>query len=129
MFYFEFKLSALEGAMLLESYKGVYVVCDYELTATSIKTMMGKALIKKEKFYLNIPVFNYIYLIIPLKGFGFDKVWGKEVRPIDFEVTSEGMESSALATIPKFLIKGHLDNVNACIDEPLTGSFYLKVRI
>lgn len=61
---FEFKLEALSGQELFETYHGVYVNIAYNLKCEAAKTFFGKNLQKNLEFIVHLSVSRSIILIL-----------------------------------------------------------------
>jgi hypothetical protein len=113
-FPFEFKLRPFDGKQLYETYHGVYVNVQYNMTADMGRGMMSKALKKTLEFIVEIP----------------SVVDGKYApKALPFEIspdTLQNVRQASKAKVPDFLIKGVLDSDVFCVDKPMTGELVIK---
>ncbi|KAL7847545.1 hypothetical protein AOLI_G00222630 [Acnodon oligacanthus] len=108
---FEFPLQAKGNKMLYETYHGVFVNIQYTLRCDMRRPLLAKDLSKTCEFMLHCQ---------PQKS----KV---QPTPVDFTITPETLQNvKERSSLPKFLIRGHLDATNCVITQPLTGELVVE---
>ncbi|XP_017539305.1 vacuolar protein sorting-associated protein 26C isoform X2 [Pygocentrus nattereri] len=108
---FEFPLQAKGNKMLYETYHGVFVNIQYTLRCDMRRPLLAKDLSKTCEFMLHCQ---------PQKS----KV---QPTPVDFTITPETLQNVKERTsLPKFVIRGHLDATNCVITQPLTGELVVE---
>ncbi|KAK9968874.1 hypothetical protein ABG768_003173 [Culter alburnus] len=104
---FEFPLQAKGNKVLYETYHGVFVNIQYTLRCDMRRSLLAKDLSKTCEF-------------MPQKS-------KLQLNPVDFSITPETLQNVRERTsLPKFLIKGHLDATSCAITRPLTGELVVE---
>ena len=104
---FDLILTGRAGQALLETYHGVYISVVYMMKVTCDRGMMKKALYKELELSVEVSTGNTAIS-----------------SPAKFEITPQNLEnvnSSVLATIPRFFISGILHRSTCPINLPFTG--------
>ncbi|XP_037759928.2 vacuolar protein sorting-associated protein 26C isoform X1 [Chelonia mydas] len=108
---FELPLHMKGNKVLYETYHGVFVNIQYTLRCDMRRSLLAKDLTKTCEFIVHSP---------PQKG----KLMPS---PVDFTITPETLQNvKERASLPKFLIKGHLNSTNCIITQPLTGELVVE---
>ncbi|KAK2823443.1 hypothetical protein Q7C36_020043 [Tachysurus vachellii] len=108
---FEFPLQAKGNKVLYETYHGVFVNIQYTLRCDMKRPLLAKDLSKTCEFMVHCQ---------PQKS----KV---QLTPVDFTITPETLQNvREKSSLPKFLIRGHLDATNCVITHPLTGELVVE---
>ncbi|XP_075767956.1 vacuolar protein sorting-associated protein 26C isoform X4 [Pelodiscus sinensis] len=108
---FEFPLHMKGNKVLYETYHGVFVNIQYTLRCDMRRSLLAKDLTKTCEFIVHSA---------PQKG----KLMPS---PVDFTITPETLQNvKERASLPKFLIKGHLNSTNCIITQPLTGELVVE---
>ncbi|NP_001187608.1 vacuolar protein sorting-associated protein 26C [Ictalurus punctatus] len=108
---FEFPLQVKGNKVLYETYHGVFVNIQYTLRCDMKRPLLAKDLSKTCEFMVHCQ---------PQKS----KV---QLTPVDFTITPETLQNvREKGSLPKFLIRGHLDATNCVITQPLTGELVVE---
>ncbi|XP_030058079.1 vacuolar protein sorting-associated protein 26C [Microcaecilia unicolor] len=108
---FEFPLLSKGNKVLYETYHGVFVNIQYTLRCDMRRPLLAKDLTKTCEFIVHS---------LPQK----EKL---TPSPVDFTVTPETLQNvKERATLPKFLIRGHLNSTSCIITQPLTGELLVE---
>ncbi|XP_067253355.1 vacuolar protein sorting-associated protein 26C isoform X2 [Chanodichthys erythropterus] len=108
---FEFPLQAKGNKVLYETYHGVFVNIQYTLRCDMRRSLLAKDLSKTCEFMVHCQ---------PQKS-------KLQLNPVDFSITPETLQNVRERTsLPKFLIKGHLDATSCAITRPLTGELVVE---
>ncbi|XP_028902342.1 vacuolar protein sorting-associated protein 26C isoform X1 [Ornithorhynchus anatinus] len=108
---FEFPLHVKGNKVLYETYHGVFVNIQYTLRCDMRRSILAKDLTKTCEFIIHSSPQN-----------------GKLTpSPVDFTITPETLQNvKERASLPKFLIRGHLNSTNCVITQPLTGELVVE---
>lgn len=108
---FEFPLQVKGNKVLYETYHGVFVNIQYTLRCDMRRPLLAKDLSKTCEFMLHCQ---------PQKS----KV---QPSPVDFTISPETLQNvKERNSLPKFVIRGHLDATNCVITQPLTGELVVE---
>ncbi|XP_044516694.1 vacuolar protein sorting-associated protein 26C-like isoform X3 [Gracilinanus agilis] len=108
---FEFPLHVKGNKVLYETYHGVFVNIQYTLWCDLKRSLLTKDLTK---------ICEFIIHSTPQKG-------KSTPSPVDFTITPETLQNvKERASLPKFLIRGHLNSTNCVITHPLTGELVVE---
>ncbi|XP_018610855.1 vacuolar protein sorting-associated protein 26C [Scleropages formosus] len=108
---FEFPLHAKGNKVLYETYHGVFVNIQYTLRCDMKRSLLAKDLSKTCEFMVHCQ---------PQKG-------RLQPSPVDFSITPETLQNiRERVSLPKFLIRGHLDATSCVITQPLTGELVVE---
>uniref|UniRef100_W5KNE3 Vacuolar protein sorting-associated protein 26C n=1 Tax=Astyanax mexicanus TaxID=7994 RepID=W5KNE3_ASTMX len=108
---FEFPLQVKGNKVLYETYHGVFVNIQYTLRCDMRRPLLAKDLSKTCEF---------IHVLQPQKS----KV---QPSPVDFTISPETLQNvKERNSLPKFLVRGHLDATNCVITQPLTGELVVE---
>ncbi|KAG7516005.1 hypothetical protein JOB18_020168 [Solea senegalensis] len=108
---FEFPLQAKGNKVLYETYHGVFVNIQYTLRCDMKRPLLAKDLSRNCEFIVHCQ---------PQKS----KI---APTPVNFTVTPDTLENiRERSSLPKFLIRGHLDATNCVISQPLTGEVLVE---
>ncbi|XP_053421115.1 vacuolar protein sorting-associated protein 26C isoform X2 [Nycticebus coucang] len=108
---FEFPLHVKGNKVLYETYHGVFVNIQYTLRCDMKRSLLAKDLTKTCEFIVHSA---------PQKG-------KLTPSPVDFTITPETLQNvKERASLPKFLIRGHLNSTNCVITQPLTGELVVE---
>nr|XP_009665931.1 PREDICTED: Down syndrome critical region protein 3 [Struthio camelus australis] len=108
---FEFPLHMKGNKVLYETYHGVFVNIQYTLRCDMRRSLLAKDLTKTCEFIVHS---------LSQKG----KLMPS---PVDFTITPETLQNvKERASLPKFLIRGHLSSTNCIITQPLTGELVVE---
>ncbi|KAM9033762.1 vacuolar protein sorting-associated protein 26C [Sarcophilus harrisii] len=108
---FEFPLHVKGNKVLYETYHGVFVNIQYTLRCDLRRSLLAKDLTK---------ICEFIIHSTPQKG-------KSTPSPVDFTITPETLQNvKERASLPKFLIRGHLNSTNCVITQPLTGELVVE---
>ncbi|PRP75088.1 hypothetical protein PROFUN_03924 [Planoprotostelium fungivorum] len=103
---FEFKLEAMTGNTLYETYNGVFINIQYYIRADLQRGMLAKNLQKQVEFVVEIKSQQTL----------------PPSEPIDFTITPEALENAKKSkNIPHFKMKGQIDAKVFNINKPFTG--------
>ncbi|XP_061755050.1 vacuolar protein sorting-associated protein 26C-like [Nerophis ophidion] len=103
---FEFPLNTKGNKALYETYHGVFVNIQYTLRCDLKRSLLAKDLSRNCEFIVHCQ---------PQK----EKL---AATPINFTITPDTLQNTReRSSLPKFLIRGHLDTTNCVISQPLTG--------
>ena len=97
---------------LFESYHGVYVNIQYNITVEMVRGMISKSLKKTVEFIVEIPTTEKINF----KQLNFD------ISPD----TLQNVKQSSKSKVPEFLISGYLEADIFSVNKPLTGEITVK---
>ncbi|XP_042354654.1 vacuolar protein sorting-associated protein 26C isoform X2 [Plectropomus leopardus] len=108
---FEFPLITKGNKVLYETYHGVFVNIQYTLRCDMKRSLLAKDLSRNCEFIVHCQ---------PQKA--------KVVpTPVNFTITPDTLQSTRERTsLPKFLVRGHLDATNCVISQPLTGEVVVE---
>ncbi|KAJ6662404.1 hypothetical protein lerEdw1_011817 [Lerista edwardsae] len=123
---FEFPLQVRGNKVLHETYHGVFVNIQYTLRCDMRRSLLAKDLTKTCEFIVHSPkdVSSFIVWDMKLTDLHFSQPQKNKPTPspVDFTITPETLQNvKERATLPKFLIRGHLNSTNCIITQPLTG--------
>ncbi|XP_029459316.1 vacuolar protein sorting-associated protein 26C isoform X1 [Rhinatrema bivittatum] len=108
---FEFPLHSKGNKVLYETYHGVFVNIQYTLRCDMRRSLLAKDLTKTCEFIMHA---------LPQK----EKL---TPSPVDFTITPETLQNvKERISLPKFLIRGHLNSTNCIITQPLTGELLVE---
>ncbi|XP_053561910.1 vacuolar protein sorting-associated protein 26C [Bombina bombina] len=108
---FEFPLLMKGNKVLYETYHGVFVNIQYTLRCDMKRSLLAKDLTKTCEFIIHS---------LPQKA-------KQTPSPVDFTITPETLQNvKERASLPKFLIRGHLDSTNCVITQPLIGELIVE---
>uniref|UniRef100_A0A665XAQ9 Vacuolar protein sorting-associated protein 26C n=1 Tax=Echeneis naucrates TaxID=173247 RepID=A0A665XAQ9_ECHNA len=108
---FEFPLLAKTNKVLYETYHGVFVNIQYTLRCDMKRSLLAKDLSRNCEFIVHCQ---------PQKA----KV---APNPVTFTITPDTLQNTReRSSLPKFLIRGHLDATNCVISQPLTGEVVVE---
>ncbi|XP_030648651.1 vacuolar protein sorting-associated protein 26C isoform X1 [Chanos chanos] len=108
---FEFPLQVKSNKVLYETYHGVFVNIQYTLRCDMKRSLLAKDLSKTCEFIVHCQ---------PQKA-------KLQPSPVDFTITPETLQNvRERGSLPKFLIRGHLDATNCVITQPLTGELVVE---
>ncbi|XP_007493173.1 vacuolar protein sorting-associated protein 26C isoform X1 [Monodelphis domestica] len=108
---FEFPLHVKGNKVLYETYHGVFVNIQYTLRCDLKRSLLAKDLTK---------ICEFIVHSTPQKG-------KATPSPVDFTITPDTLQNvRERASLPKFLIRGHLSSTNCVITQPLTGELLVE---
>mmetsp|Transcript_419 Transcript_419/g.697 ORF Transcript_419/g.697 Transcript_419/m.697 type:complete len:313 (+) Transcript_419:263-1201(+) len=108
---FSFKLQAVEGMQLFDTYHGVYINVQYEISTLMKRGMMKKDLSKSMEFYVEV----------------YSEV--QEAKRHPFKISPDQLQnvhSGLKSKIPQFLFEGHLEHVICDVTQPFTGEFVIQ---
>ncbi|KAA0704440.1 Down syndrome critical region protein 3 -like protein [Triplophysa tibetana] len=105
---FEFPLQAKGNRVLYETYHGVFVNIQYTLRCDMRRSLLAKDLSKTCEFMVHSQ---------PQKS-------KMQLNPVDFTITPDTLQNRT--SLPKFLIRGHLDASTCVITRPLTGELVVE---
>uniref|UniRef100_A0A3B3I9H6 VPS26 endosomal protein sorting factor C n=1 Tax=Oryzias latipes TaxID=8090 RepID=A0A3B3I9H6_ORYLA len=108
---FEFPLLTKGNKVLYETYHGVFVNIQYSLRCDLKRSLLAKDLSRTCEFIVHSQ---------PQKS--------KVVpTPVNFTITPDTLQNTReKSSLPKFLIRGHLDATNCVISQPLTGEVVVE---
>ncbi|XP_036071037.1 vacuolar protein sorting-associated protein 26C isoform X2 [Oryzias melastigma] len=107
---FEFPLHTKGNKVLYETYHGVFVNIQYSLRCDLKRSLLAKDLSRTCEFIVHCQ---------PQKS--------KVVpTPVNFTITPDTLQNTRESSLPKFLIRGHLDATNCVISQPLTGEVVVE---
>ena len=107
---FEFKLEPLPGQTLYETYHGVFVNIQYQLSVDVPRGMLAKNLVATLEFLVE----KEPIIMQELNA----------AEPVPFEITPASLENvkkSSLKSVPDFKVVGSLDRTISDITQPFTG--------
>ncbi|XP_061819024.1 vacuolar protein sorting-associated protein 26C [Nerophis lumbriciformis] len=108
---FEFPLNTKGNKALYETYHGVFVNIQYTLRCDLKRSLLAKDLSRNCEFIVHCQ---------PQK----EKL---AATPINFTITPDTLQNiRERSSLPKFLIRGHLDTTNCVINQPLTGEVVVE---
>ncbi|XP_039585301.1 vacuolar protein sorting-associated protein 26C isoform X1 [Passer montanus] len=108
---FEFPLQMKGNKVLYETYHGVFVNIQYTLRCDMRRSLLAKDLTKTCEFIVHS--LSQKGKLLP--------------SPVDFTITPETLQNvKERASLPKFLIRGHLNSTNCVITQPLTGELVVE---
>ncbi|XP_064561282.1 vacuolar protein sorting-associated protein 26C isoform X2 [Zonotrichia leucophrys gambelii] len=108
---FEFPLQMKGNKVLYETYHGVFVNIQYTLRCDLRRSLLAKDLTKTCEFIVHS--LSQKGKLLP--------------SPVDFTITPETLQNvKERASLPKFLIRGHLNSTNCVITQPLTGELQVE---
>uniref|UniRef100_H0WS91 VPS26 endosomal protein sorting factor C n=1 Tax=Otolemur garnettii TaxID=30611 RepID=H0WS91_OTOGA len=108
---FEFPLHVKGNKVLYETYHGVFVNIQYTLRCDMKRSLLAKDLTKTCEFIVHSA---------KLQG-------GWSLHSVDFGVPVVVVShTQERASLPKFLIRGHLNSTNCVITQPLTGELVVE---
>uniref|UniRef100_A0A8C9LG23 Vacuolar protein sorting-associated protein 26C n=1 Tax=Pavo cristatus TaxID=9049 RepID=A0A8C9LG23_PAVCR len=108
---FEFPLHVKGNKVLYETYHGVFVNIQYTLRCDMRRSLLAKDLTKTCEFIVHS---------LSQKG-------KLTPSPVDFTITPETLQNvKERASLPKFLIRGHLSSTNCVITQPLSGELVVE---
>ncbi|XP_030324881.1 vacuolar protein sorting-associated protein 26C isoform X1 [Calypte anna] len=108
---FELPLHMKGNRVLYETYHGVFVNIQYALRCDMRRSLLAKDLTKTCEFIVHS--LSQKEKLMP--------------SPVDFTITPETLQNvKERASLPKFLIKGHLSSTNCIITQPLTGELVVE---
>ncbi|XP_077597152.1 vacuolar protein sorting-associated protein 26C [Stigmatopora nigra] len=108
---FEFPLNAKANKTLYETYHGVFVNIQYSLRCDLKRSLLAKDLSRNCEFIVHSQ---------PQKS-------QLGATPVNFTITPDTLQNIRERTsLPKFLIRGHLDNTTCIISRPLTGELTVE---
>ncbi|XP_072254393.1 vacuolar protein sorting-associated protein 26C isoform X2 [Pyxicephalus adspersus] len=108
---FEFPLIMKTNKVLYETYHGVFVNIQYTLRCDMKRSLLAKDLTKTCEFIIHSQPQNT--KLTP--------------SPVDFTITPETLQNvKERVSLPRFLIRGHLDSTNCLITQPLTGELTVE---
>ncbi|KAG8450187.1 hypothetical protein GDO86_002720 [Hymenochirus boettgeri] len=108
---FEFPLTVKGNKVLYETYHGVFVNIQYTLRCDMKRSLLAKDLTKSCEFIIHS---------LPQKA-------KLTPSPVDFTITPETLQNvKERASLPRFVIRGHLDSTNCVITRPLTGELLVE---
>uniref|UniRef100_A0A8C9N7A6 VPS26 endosomal protein sorting factor C n=1 Tax=Serinus canaria TaxID=9135 RepID=A0A8C9N7A6_SERCA len=108
---FEFPLQMKGNKVLYETYHGVFVNIQYTLRCDMRRSLLAKDLTKTCEFIVHS--LSQKGKLLP--------------SPVDFTITPETLQNvKERASLPKFLIRGHLNSTNCVITQPLTGELLVE---
>jgi hypothetical protein len=107
---FEFKLEALPGQTLYETYHGVFVNIQYQLSVDMPRGMLAKNLTASLEF------------LVEKEPLVMQEL--NNAEPVPFEITPNSLENvkkSSIKNVPDFKVVGSLDRAISDITQPFTG--------
>ncbi|KAI2660151.1 Down syndrome critical region 3 [Labeo rohita] len=108
---FEFPLQAKGNKVLYETYHGVFVNIQYTLRCDMRRPLLAKDLSKTCEFMVHCQ---------PQKS-------KLQPNPVDFTITPETLQNvRERSSLPRFLIRGHLDATSCAVTRPLTGELLVE---
>ncbi|XP_063298583.1 vacuolar protein sorting-associated protein 26C [Pelobates fuscus] len=108
---FEFPLVMKGNKTLYETYHGVFVNIQYTLRCDMKRSLLAKDLSKSCEFIIHS---------LPQKT-------KQTPNPVDFTITPDTLQNvKERASLPRFVIRGHLDSTNCVITQPLTGELLVE---
>ncbi|KAM8976836.1 vacuolar protein sorting-associated protein 26C [Pelodytes ibericus] len=108
---FEFPLVMKGNKALYETYHGVFVNIQYTLRCDMKRSLLAKDLTKTCEFIIHS---------LPQKA-------KQTPSPVDFTITPDTLQNvKERSSLPRFLIRGHLDSTNCVITQPLTGELLVE---
>ncbi|XP_014166075.1 vacuolar protein sorting-associated protein 26C [Geospiza fortis] len=108
---FEFPLQMKGNKVLYETYHGVFVNIQYTLRCDMRRSLLAKDLTKTCEFIVHS--MSQKGKLLP--------------SPVDFTITPETLQNvKERASLPKFLIRGHLNSTNCVTPQPLTGELVVE---
>ncbi|XP_043087707.1 vacuolar protein sorting-associated protein 26C isoform X2 [Puntigrus tetrazona] len=108
---FEFPLQAKGNKVLYETYHGVFVNIQYTLRCDMRRPLLAKDLSKTCEFMVHCQ---------PQKA-------KLQPTPVEFSISPETLQSvRERSSLPRFLIRGHLDATTCAVTRPLTGELLLE---
>ncbi|XP_005748385.1 vacuolar protein sorting-associated protein 26C [Pundamilia nyererei] len=107
---FEFPLHTKGNKVLYETYHGVFVNIQYTLRCDMKRSLLAKDLSRSCEFIVHCQPQKS--KVIP--------------TPVNFTITPDTLQSREKNSLPKFLIRGHLDATNCVISLPLTGEVVVE---
>ena len=114
---FEFILKPNPGEELFDTYHGVYVNVQYNITAHMARGMMAKNLSKSREF------------VVELESDNEARVREEKAKPFLFKVSPDSLQNvkeSSKKKIPEFLFEGKLHHTNCHVNLPLEGELLIK---
>jgi hypothetical protein len=117
-FPFEFDLKATSGGEdVYETYHGVYINIQYQITADMNRGMMSKALRKSKEFFVEEPQNKDA------------RKKEEKAKPFAFKISPDALQNvkeSSKRKIPDFSFEGDLSHLSCCIDAPFAGQLLIK---
>lgn len=108
---FEFPLQAKGNKVLYETYHGVFINIQYTLRCDMRRPLLAKDLSKTCEFMVHCQ---------PQKS-------ELQPNPVEFSITPETLQNvRERSSLPRFLIRGHLDTTSCAVTRPLTGELLLE---
>jgi len=114
---FEFVLKPNAGEELFDTYHGVYVNVQYNITAHMARGMMAKNISKQREF------------VVELEPDTAAHHREEKAKPFLFKVSPESLQNvkeSSKKKIPEFLFEGKLDHTNCHVGLPLSGELLIS---
>ncbi|MEE6467834.1 hypothetical protein FKM82_008084 [Ascaphus truei] len=113
---FEFPLVMKSNKVLYETYHGVFVNIQQFIKKYTLRCDMKRSLLAKDL----TKTCEFIIHSLPQKT-------KQTPSPVDFTITPETLQNvKERASLPRFLIRGHLDSTNCVIMQPLTGELVVE---
>lgn len=108
---FEFPLLAKSNKTLYETYHGVFVNIQYTLRCDMKRSLLAKDLTKNIEFIVH----------------SLSQKTKQTPNPVDFTITPDTLQNvKERASLPRFVIRGHLDSTSCIITQPLTGELLVE---
>uniref|UniRef100_A0A8C5PA09 Vacuolar protein sorting-associated protein 26C n=1 Tax=Leptobrachium leishanense TaxID=445787 RepID=A0A8C5PA09_9ANUR len=108
---FEFPLITKGNKTLYETYHGVFVNIQYTLRCDMKRSLLAKDLTKTIEFIIHS---------LPQKT-------RQTPNPVDFTITPDTLQNvKERASLPRFVIRGHLDSTSCIITQPVTGELLVE---
>lgn len=104
---FEFRLEALPGQALAETYHGVYINVTYDISCVMSRSGLKRSIETDLEFVVEVPSSAAV-----------------DPDPVSFTIepdTLENIKASSVATLPRFKVSGVLNQTNAFIQKAFTG--------
>ncbi|XP_051971880.1 vacuolar protein sorting-associated protein 26C [Xyrauchen texanus] len=108
---FEFPLQPKGNKVLYETYHGVFVNIQYTLRCDMRRSLLAKDLSKTCEFMVHCQ----------------SQKSKLQPSPVDFTITPQTLQNvRERSSLPKFMIRGHLDATSCVITQPLTGELVVE---
>lgn len=107
---FEFPLQAKANKVLYETYHGVFINIQYTLRCDMRRPLLAKDLSKTCEFMVHC-----------------QPQMQPQPNPVEFSITPETLQNvRERSSLPRFLVRGHLDTTSCAVTRPLTGELLLE---
>ncbi|XP_049597925.1 vacuolar protein sorting-associated protein 26C [Syngnathus scovelli] len=108
---FEFPLKAKGNKALYETYHGVFVNIQYTLRCDLKRSLLAKDLSRTCEFIVHCQ----------------PQIANVSATPVKFTITPDTLQNiRERSSLPRFVIRGHLDNTTCAVSRPLTGEVMVE---